>query len=136
MQTLTYGLKKPETNDKSSVWMPAMEDNMSHIDSHSHNGTDSTLLSPGSFSKPTSTITSGQWISDTLGNYHVVVTVPVSISSDANFSDIKYWETVVKINTAGATFGDRIYPSIERESASTFSVRVNDNTLDLIIYYV
>lgn len=118
------------------MWFPALEDNIVLDDAHDHDGTDSPLLPPGSIVKSTSSITAAQWSSDGNGNYSKVVTVPSGISSSPNFADIKYYDLIIQIETVGATFGDRVYPGIERESATTFTVRVNDNTLDLLIYYV
>lgn len=137
MQTLSYGFFKPETGDRGAVWFPALEDNFQNLNDHDHDGVNSSLLSITSVGKPSSTVASGSWISDGGGNYHVVVTVPIAISgATAPANDIIYYEVVTKINTAGATYGDRLYPDIERETATTFTVRVNDNTLDLILYFI
>lgn len=136
MTTLTYGFQRPDTGDKGSVWFPAMEDNITQLDSHNHDGVNSAALPSSSIGKFSSTISSGSWVSDGGGNYHVVVTVPIGISGASTYNDIIYYEMIVKINTAGVTYGDRLYPSLERESSTTFTVRVNNNTLDLIIYYV
>ena len=137
MLTLSYGFKRPESGDRGSVWFPAMETNMQNLNDHTHNGVNSPLIAANAFSKPSSTIASGTWTDDGGGNYSKLVTVPIEISgATAPYNDCYYYEFIVKISTAGATYGDRIYPSIERESATTFTVRVNDNTLDLIIFFI
>lgn len=136
MLTLSYGFKKPETGDRGSVWFPAMETNMQNLNDHNHNGTNSALIAVNAFAKPSSTITSGQWTNDGNGNYSKLVTVPSEISSAAApYNDIILYEMICKINTAGTTYGDRIYPTLERESATTFTVIVNQ-AIDLIIYYI
>lgn len=136
--TLTYGRVRPETGDAAAVWMPALEGNVTLDDAHDHDGTDSALLPASSINKTSfsSTVTSGQWSHDGGGTYSVLVTVPAAISGSAVFNDVIYYNLTVKINTVGATRGDVIYPDIERESATTFTLRVNDPALDLIIYYV
>lgn len=134
--TLTYGRVRPETGDTGDIWFEALEDNIDLDDAHDHDGTDSALLPPSSFAKFTSTIAAADWSDDGGGNYSKVVTVPAGISGAATYNDIKYYEIICQIGTAGSTFGDRIYPVIERESSTTFTVRVNDNTLDVLIYYV
>lgn len=135
--TLTYGRVRPVTGDTAATWMTALEGNVTLDDAHDHDGTDSALLPITSVNKSAavSTITSSQWSSDGNGYYSKVVTVPVVISGAATFNDIIYYNLICKINTAGSTYGDVIYPDIERESATTFTVRVNDNSIDVIIYY-
>lgn len=135
MQTLSYTYQKPETGDKGSVWFPAMENNIQKLNDHNHNGTNSALIPGANITRATSSIAAADWISDGGGNYHVVVTVPIAISGAATYNDVYYYNITCKISTAGATYGDVIYPSLERESATTFTVRVNDNALDLVIIY-
>lgn len=121
-----------ETNDKGSVFFPAIEDNFQRLNDHDHDGTDSALLPPSSFAKFTSTILAAQWSSDGGGNYSKVVTVPVGISGAATYNDIKYYD----IFCQDLATGDRLLLTIEKETAYTFTVRINDNTLDVLIYYV
>lgn len=135
--TLTYTRIKPATGDAASTWMSALENNVSIDDAHTHDGVTSAFLPISALNKSaSSTIAAADWSSDGGGNYSKVVTVPAVISGAATYNDIIYYSTICKINTAGGTYGDVIYPQIERESATTFTVRVNDNTLDVIIFYV
>lgn len=137
MLTLSYGYQKPQTGDLGSIWFPALENDIQKLNDHVHDGVGSALLTPASISKPSSTIIAANWVLGTGGNYHYVVTVPVAISAAlAPANDILYYDVIAKINTAGATFGDIVHPGIERETSTTFTVFVNDNTLDLILYYV
>lgn len=135
MQTLSYTYQKPETGDKGSVWFPAMENNVQKLNDHDHDGSNSALIPGANINRPSSTISSASWTSDGGGNYHATVTVPTAISNAATYNDVIYYNLVCKINTAGATYGDIIYPTIERETSTTFTVRVNDNSIDVIIYY-
>jgi len=135
--TLTYTRVRPATGDTASTWMAALEANVTIDDAHTHDGVTSPFLPISSINKSaSSTIAAADWSSDGGGNYSKVVTVPAAISGAATYNDVIYYNIVCKINTAGATYGDVIYPQIERESSTTFTVRVNDNTLDVIIFYV
>lgn len=134
--TLTYGRIRPATGDAASTWMAALEGNVTTDDSHTHNGSDSALLPISSLNKSAnSTISSAGWTNDGGGNYSAVVTVPAAISGAATYNDILYYNVVCKINTAGATYADVVALQIERESATTFTVRSNEQ-LDIIIFYV
>ena len=42
--TLSYGFVRPATGDKGSVFFPALEDNITQLNSHDHDGTDSALM--------------------------------------------------------------------------------------------
>lgn len=133
---LTYGYVKPATGDRGTSLFTLLETDIQQLNDHAHNGVDSAFLPPSSIQHFSSTIAAAQWSSDGGGNYSKVVTVPAGISGAATYNDVLTYNIICKINTAGATYGDVIYPQIERESATTFTVRVNDNTLDVIIYYV
>lgn len=135
MQTLSYTYQKPETGDKGSVWFPAMENNIQKLNDHNHDGSNSALLPAANITRPTSSIVAANWVSDGGGNYHYQVTVPVAISGAATYNDVFYYNLQCRISTVGSTYGDIVYPSIERDSATTFTVYVNDNTLDLNISY-
>ena len=131
MLTLAYGLYQPETGDLGSTWFSALEDNFARLDAHDHDGTDSPLLSPFSVSRPSSTIAAADWTNDGNGSYSKVVTVPAAISGAPSQADNKFYALVILDANK-----DRIHPTVEWETATTFTVRVNDNTLDLTIYYV
>jgi len=138
MQTLSYGYKNPETNDKgtgTNGWFQALNDNITQLNGHTHNGTNSSLLALSALTKATSSILVADWTNDGGGNYHVVVTVPASISGAASpFNDISYYNIVFKDATAGGTLGDRLLLTVERETASTFTVRSNQN-IDVAVLY-
>lgn len=61
MQTLSNGYKLPETGDFGDEWFPALEDNITRVNGHSHNGTDSEKLSSDSIEALTDTIASGSF---------------------------------------------------------------------------
>src|SRR5690348_3657565 len=80
MLTLTYGFKKPETNDKGNQFFPALELNAQLTNDHSHNGTDSALLPTVSLVKSTQSIASGSWSATSGGRYRQEVTLPAGFT--------------------------------------------------------
>lgn len=143
MLTLSYGIQKPETNDRGSDFFPALEDNAQIQNDHFHNGVDSALLPAASITKYSCVIPAASWVSDGGGgNYYFTITtlstpaLPSGISgatSPAN--DVYYYNIHCKIATTGATKGDVVYLDIERESATSITVRMNNNSDDIIVYF-
>jgi hypothetical protein len=129
MLTLSYGFFKPETGDRGSVWFPNLETNFQKLNDHTHNGVESALLAPASITKYTTSIAAASFTGSN-GVYSNTVTVPAGIT------EINTYLMVCKINTAGAQYGDEIHPTMERVSATTFTLTINTNTLDVIIYYI
>lgn len=123
MQTLTYGYKKPETNDRGSVVFPAMEDNITRLNGHNHDGSNSAQLPATSMVATTQTILAADWVDQTNGMYRQLVTLPAGFTYDT-----------VSVNVR-LTSGHYIYPTIEKVSATTMYVYINDNSLDLKLVY-
>ena len=44
MKVLSHGVYKPEAGDTGDVFFPRMEDNMQHLNDHTHNGVDSPYI--------------------------------------------------------------------------------------------
>ncbi len=129
MLTLSYGYKKPETGDKGNVFFPALEDNITLLNGHTHNGTDSALIPVTSLTKSTQSILAAAWVVTSGGRYRQEVTLP---------SGFTFAATVMRfvINGGGAD-GEIIFPSLLKGSAANkYYVYVNDNTLALTALYV
>ena|ERR1700692_470620 len=124
MLTLTYGFKKPQTGDNGSVFFPALEGNFQQLNDHTHNGTNSALLPTASLAVTTQAIASGGWSSQGGGTYRQLVTLPGGLQFDA-----------IVISMRDAATGNYINPTIEKVSATTYYVYINDNTLNLTAYY-
>ena len=136
MLTLSYGVKKPETNDRGSVFFPALEGNAQIQNDHFHNGSDSAFIVPASITKYTSDITTGNWSSDGGGNYSYQFTVPSGITgATAPYNDVFYYNIICKINTAGSTYGDIVALDIEYVDADEIIVRTNDNSVAIKVFY-
>lgn len=81
MVTLTYGLKRPQTRDTGSTLFTALEDNITQLDAHSHDGITSALLSTASLVATTQTISSASWgAAVSTGRYRQTITLPGSLS--------------------------------------------------------
>lgn len=132
MLTLSYGYYKPQTGDRGSVWFPRLEDNFQRLNDHTHDGSNSALIPPSSITKATftSSILAASWSSLGGGNFKQTVTVPAGVAEINNYN-IHFYATA-----PGGAVGRRIHPTVERVSAATYDVYVNDNTLALTAVYV
>jgi hypothetical protein len=117
MLTLTYGYKKPETNDKGVDFFPALELNFQKLNDHTHNGSDSAKLTTASVIITEIAFSSGSWVSQGNGTYRQLLTMSGSMLFD-NFA------FAFKLST-----GEFFYPKIEKVSANTFYLYINNNTL-------
>ena len=81
MLTLTYGFKKPQSQDKGPVVFPALEQNIQQLNDHTHNGTDSAPLAPASTLAVTQVLTPAGWVATAIpGLFSRVVTAPAGIN--------------------------------------------------------
>lgn len=125
MQNLSYGYKKPETNDTGTALWTALEDNIQRLNDHSHNGVNSASLNATSIVSLTATAASGNWASYSgpIGHYRQQITLPAGLDFDT-----------VQIGfhtSAGAV----IFPTVEKVSDTQFYVYSTNNTIDFIIQY-
>lgn len=120
--TLSYGYIQPQNGDRGSVWFAALNANITQLNGHAHNGTDSALLTTQSTVVTTQTIVA-PWTSIGGGNYQKTVTMPGTLTFDA-----------VGIEFRLST-GEMIYPSVVKASANTYTIILNSNLLSLIAVY-
>lgn len=129
MLTLSYGYYKPESGDRGSVWFPRLEDNFQRLNDHTHNGTNSALIPPSSITKALfkSVISGASWGADLGGStYRQTITVPAGVL-EINDYLIQFYVTAT---------GERVYPTVERVSATTYYVYSNSNSLAITAVYV
>lgn len=127
MQTLSYGYKKPQTDDLGSTFFPALEADIQQLNDHNHNGINSAPLSGASITKTSQSISSAGWVATSGGRYRQEVTLPGTLT---------YSNTLMQFFIAGAS-DDRIYPTIEEGTAANkYYIYVNDNTLNLMGLYL
>lgn len=123
MLTLTYGYKKPETNDKGPVVFPALEADIQQLNDHNHNGANSAKLTSASLVSVPQIILAANWVSDGGGNYH----------QDVNMlPGYDYDQVTISFRDS---FGAYIYPTVTRISASILRVTTNDATSNMTLIY-
>lgn len=59
MIVLSNGYKLPETGDFGDVWFPALEDNITRVNSHNHDGSNSEKLSSINIASVVQTVLAG-----------------------------------------------------------------------------
>lgn len=127
MQTLTYGMQLPETGDIGSDFFPALEDNITLADGHTHNGSNSAKLSGSSVLAYTQAILSAAWVAvaGVTGLYKQTVSISGGLQYNDYFPRFKL-----------TTLGHIVDLSVEKVSATSYTVYINDNTLDITAYYL
>ncbi len=120
--TLSNGYKKPDTGDRGNTFFTDLEDNITRVNSHDHDGSNSEPINTKNLSKDSQTISSGSWSLVSDGIYRQLVTVPSGHTVD---------DMVPKF-----TIDDDIYhPTIEKASTTTYYIYINDNTKDVVVKY-
>lgn len=125
MLTLTYGYKKPETNDKGPIVFPALEQNIQQLNDHNHDGANSRKLTSASIDSIPQIILAANWVSLGGGNYHQQV--PLLPGYDYDLVTLSFREPVT---------GAYLYPSILKVSASVADIFSNDPSNMILIYGV
>lgn len=124
METLSYGYKKPETNDKGPTVFPALQNNIQQINDHDHDGSNSAKLTATSVVSVSATIPLGSWVAfGPTGHYRQQVTLPAGFSYDTVNMGFRL------------TNGTQIYPTVEKISATQYYVYTIDNTIDFKALY-
>lgn len=125
MQTLTYGYKKPDTNDKGPVVFPAMEANIQQVNDHNHDGANSRKLTSASIDSIPQSVLAANWVSLGGGNYHQQVNLLPGYDYD-----------LVTLSFRDPTTGAYLYPSVLKVSDLIIDIFSNDPSDMTIIYGV
>lgn len=123
MLTLSYGYKLPQAGDRGATLFQALEDNITRLNGHTHNGTDSAPLTAQAVVAITANILLGAWIAYADGLYRQLVTIAPGFDYDK-----------VQIGFR-LTTGEFVYPAVERVSATQYYVYTNDNSKSLVALY-
>lgn len=124
MEILSNGVKKPETGDRGSVFFPALEDNCDYLNDHTHDGSLGEPIPATNISPVTQSVSSGSWSATSGGQYRQLLTVP----NGKNFDD-------VDITFKHSTTKEPISLGVEKVSATTYYVFINDNSVSLVASY-
>lgn len=123
MQTLSNGYLLPETGDRGSVFFPALESNIQRLNDHTHNGVDSESLTAESIVGLQDSIIPANWTLQANGQYRAAVTMPGNTVFDT---------TTISLRTNNKV----LYADVQKITANTFYVYVNDNSLTVEILYL
>ena len=124
MLTLTYGLKKPEDDDRGQIVFDALEGNITQLDPHDHDGVTSKLIPSSSIVPVTVTIANASWALVADGIYKQTITLPTAFAYDT---------TTFSFHLTSS--GHKVELEVEKVSSSQFDVYINDNTLDVKALY-
>lgn len=125
MLTLSHGYLKPQTGDKGSVFFPALEVDIQQLNDHNHNGVNSELIQSSSIVATTQDLLSASWVSVGGGSFRQLVMMPGAMQYDNHC-------IIAKMTVTGLQY----YPTIEKVTANTFYIYINDNSLDVTVYYL
>lgn len=123
MQTLSHGIKKPQTGD---VGQPLFDDlalNFQIQNDHSHNGTDSVKLPASSLLKLTQPVPAANWATPINGIYSQSITITGGLLLD---------ETTVSFRDAS---GNLLILGFDKVTPSIYKVYCNDPTLEVTAVY-
>lgn len=124
MQTLSYGYKLPETSDTGTIVFPALEDDIQQLNDHDHNGTNSAQLPAQSILGIPQNILAINWVANgPIGHYRQLITIPAGFDIDT---------VNIGFRTSAGAF---VYPTVEKQSDTTYYVYTIDNTLGFVAVY-
>lgn len=121
--TLSKGFIKPQDGDPGSVWFDALETNVQKVNDHTHNGTDSQALTGAAIVAQTLNFALADWGSPTDGLYSQTKTIPGSLTYDNT------------VKEARLSNGDVVNADMIKASATTITVRTNDNSQDINVAF-
>jgi len=125
--TLTFGRKLPDDGDKGSTFFDDLEANIALDDAHTHDGANSSTIATSALNNTTASILSANWVAvaGKAGLYSQVITMPTGLTLGNR--------GIVFIDS---TTGDFYTLSVEQETTTTYTVYINDNTIDLTAIYL
>ena len=106
MITLGYGFKRPSSGDKGSAFFPALEDNITQLNDHTHNGVNSAPLAATAVTTQSVSVAVIDWQPDDVpDSYSATVTCPLTVA-DVSALSISCWQadervelSVTKVNS-------------------------------------
>jgi hypothetical protein len=114
MQILSKGYKLPETGDFGDVWFPALEDNITRLNGHTHDGVNSEQISGQNMLASVVTALVGSFVDQGNGYWKATIGSPSGLLVD-NFS----------ITFRDPTTKEAMHPKFEKASAATVDIYLN-----------
>lgn len=126
--TLSYGFKLPVDGDTAggtSGWFDTLEFDITQLNSHDHDGTDSAAISGKFVTIGSTSAPSGSWGSAvSTGVYRQTVALPSGFTFD---------NVVIQVRITST--GEVVYPTIEKISSTSMYVYTGDNTVSYTVYF-
>jgi len=123
MIVLSNGYKLPEDGDFGDVWFPSLEDNITRINLHNHDGSNSEKLESKNITATSDTVLNGTFVAS--GNaFRSLVTMPTGLLFDD-----------CAIIAKDPTTKDQVYLKIEKFSVSQYYLYTNF-VQDFEVYYL
>lgn len=118
--TLSYGFVRPSVGDFGSTFWGQLENDITQLNNHSHNGTDSARLTSVAITAVSNTISTGAWsaVSGQTGTFSATVSCPPNITYDD-------YGILFQI-ASGTDIGKRIHLSTVKIDATSFTVYICD----------
>lgn len=110
MIILSNGYKLPETGDFGDIWFVALEDNITRVNAHNHDGVNSEVISSVSISATVDTVLTASFSAS--GN-RFVASVTIPSGGEVDTTNVSFRDPTTK---------DKIYLEIEKTSVSQFNV--------------
>lgn len=114
MQILSKGYKLPETGDFGDVWFPAIEDNITRLNGHKHDGVDSEQILSQNIMASVVTALVGSFVDQGDGYWKATVATPSGLLVD-NFT----------INFRDPTTKENIFAKFNKLTAASIDVYIN-----------
>lgn len=123
MIVLSNGYKLPENGDFGDVWFPALEDNITRLNSHDHDGLNSNKLESKNIKATNETILGASFTAS--GNaFRTLITMPTGLLFDD-----------CAIIAKDPSTKDQVYLKIEKFSVSQYYIYTNI-VQDFEVYYL
>ena len=133
--TLSYGYVRPANGDTGATFWDQLANDITQLNAHTHNGSDSALIPATSITPVSQTVLAGaagvNWGSPTAGLYSRTITVPASIDYDVYGMIFR-----VASGSVSGTRGDQLNLSFTRLTDTTYTLYCNHNLVDLDILYL
>ncbi len=126
--TLSYGFEKPATGDKGSTFFPALESDIQQMNDHNHNGVNSAKLAAGSTQATVQHLAHASWVGAS-APYSMVVTIPSALTLTGSV----YEDLAMQFRNHAD--GSIMYLDMVKDSSTTFTLYINDNTIDVDVAY-
>lgn len=132
--TTTYGYKKPATGDNGANsgdgWAANVNFNTDRLDAHSHNGTDSVILTSASSTGVAQDINNTihatdvtlGWVLQADGQYKRRISMlPSSLKFDTHVPSVRKYTSA----SGGEDLWDLVHPTIEKFAIGTFDIYID-----------